>query len=323
MIVTARVLYQNRAYVTRPKCTAETFAECWGPKEYDNEQVEKETEKQNAKLSTQIHLFASSKASIKSASESEGTDNTDTNVSGKKRVKSVSVFQEDANQLAAIDVEVGAHLLRQRIQTETTIEHAGNHNTAEVKKSKNPELRDVLADKVGFNLFMEHLFAGSQKIKNIKITPPSFSSFLVSSPLLYVQLSPETLLAYLEMCQFHYKNCSRTEKECTFHQKFPLSESLPRSAIVDSDAPVTEQIAGLVEKYLRESASYEVNVGHNVRMACIQKCKPEAIANKTKEELYNLFDPVVFALYRLMNSDSFQRFVYTESFRRYTDKYAA
>ncbi|ETO13599.1 hypothetical protein RFI_23766 [Reticulomyxa filosa] len=240
--------------------------------------------------------------------EEETTKQTEDRGDEEKQSPKVQAEQKASSrnevaQLAVLDVNTGTDLLRSRSQSKTwkagqSNEKNNNNNKHKHKKTTQPlELRQLLADKAGFHLFMEHLFA---------------------------EFSPESLLAYLEMCQFHHKYCQRSVTDCEFHRRFTVNESLPRSAIVYNESfTVSEQIRVLVEKYINQGSLYELNLAYDVRFACLEQCKWDNTTGKSTHELATLFDPVVSSLYDLMESDSFQRFAYTESFRQYTLKHAS
>ncbi|ETO32917.1 hypothetical protein RFI_04201 [Reticulomyxa filosa] len=184
-------------------------------------------------------------------------------------------LQDSTMELAAVDIIAGADLLRQRSQSwqgETPTKPTSH------KKSHSIRLLRLLADKIGFDLFMEHLFSGRL--------------FFPFSAL------------------------------CKFHKKYVLSNLLPQSAIVyNDDLHISTQINVLIERYVKQGSLYELNLPYDVRHNCIENCKWDNIKTKSEQELSSIFDPVVCSLYDLMESDSYQRFVYTESFRQYSLNY--
>ncbi|ETO29196.1 hypothetical protein RFI_07927 [Reticulomyxa filosa] len=146
----------------------------------------------------------------------------------------------------------------------------------------------LLRDKIGFNLFMEHLF---------------------------FEFSPELLLGYLELSQFYNKY---NEKHTDRYETCSL---LPKSKIVfDESLPIKRKLQMLNEKYIVKDGPFELNLQAAIKKNFLDKL---CLFLNDKADSGPLFDALLSILHRLLDQihylmrDSFNRFRQTESYRQY------
>jgi len=163
---------------------------------------------------------------------------------------------------------------------------------------------EVLQDLKGFELFMEHLFS---------------------------EFASENLLCYLELCQFRQMMKKRCENEMNdvklddpHGKEYVLSDQLPKSSIVfDNELNERSKICGLINKYIKTSATYEINIPYQMRMNFIAFLKDKGNTSErntlnmmSSSDLVFLFDPILKEISGLMRS-SFSRFTSTAAFHKY------
>ncbi|ETO34058.1 hypothetical protein RFI_03033 [Reticulomyxa filosa] len=137
------------------------------------------------------------------------------------------------------------------------------------------------------------------------------------------EFSSENLLCYLELCQYRQEIKKQCERENitiddAHPNKFILSEVLPKSKIVfNSETSTKDKIMALIHKYIKTSATYEINISYQARNEMIAILRNPSFFLQFSPSLYPfIFDPVLKELLSLMR-DSFSRFSKTVAFQKF------
>ncbi|ETO10161.1 hypothetical protein RFI_27214 [Reticulomyxa filosa] len=139
----------------------------------------------------------------------------------------------------------------------STAHSLADHTNSQMQSPSKVTLVSIIKNSKAFDLFMEHVLS----VINLRICLQKKKKKIDK------EFSSEHLLCYLELCQYRQSTDLTTHPKYRDDELFVLGPDMPRSMIAyDQVMSPKEKAIALINKYIRPSSRYEINISFEIRM---------------------------------------------------------